>query len=282
MSELLKRVLVGLIGIPFALIVIYLGSYYFFGIILIISVISLLEFYKLVQAKGFSPLIIEGTLILIILESTVFSFFIVTDIFDRLGIFVIIIKLLLLIFLLIFGINLFTRKENAIVNISTTIGGLVFVLIPFLSLLAIRLSQNDMSDATSSYFVIAYFISIWVCDSAAYFIGKPFGKHKISPRISPKKSWEGGIAGLLTSILAFFLFGYFLKFPFNVIQLISFGLVIGIAGQLGDFLESSFKRDANVKDSSKLLSEHGGMLDRMDSIMFTAPAILLLLTWFLQ
>jgi phosphatidate cytidylyltransferase len=83
-------------------------------------------------------------------------------------------------------------------------------------------------------------------------------------------------------VFTFFLFGYFLKFPFNEYQLISFGLVIGIVGQFGDFLESSFKRDANVKDSSKLLSEHGGMLDRLDSIMFTAPAILILLTWFLM
>jgi phosphatidate cytidylyltransferase len=83
-------------------------------------------------------------------------------------------------------------------------------------------------------------------------------------------------------MFSFFILGYFFKLPFNVYELLAFGLVIGTLGQLGDFIESGLKRDVGVKDSSNLLSEHGGILDRFDSIMYTAPFVLILLQFFLN
>jgi len=110
----------------------------------------------------------------------------------------------------------------------------------------------------------------WASDTAAYFVGKTFGKTKIAPELSPKKTFEGTIGGILGSILVGYLFILF--YPFlDPVKMLVLGLLLGITAGLGDLLESTFKRQAGVKDSSKLIPGHGGILDRFDSAMFTAP-----------
>ena len=130
------------------------------------------------------------------------------------------------------------------------------------------------------FLVISILATIWICDSAAYFAGISFGKHKLFPRVSPKKSWEGAIFGfifaILTMILAHFLVLDFLSFN----EAIILGIIIGIVGQIGDLIESLIKRDAQVKDSSSLIPGHGGVLDRFDSLLYSAPVILLYLRFF--
>ena len=127
------------------------------------------------------------------------------------------------------------------------------------------------------FLIIFIFASIWICDSAAYYIGTAFGKHKLFPRVSPKKSWEGAIAGfvfaILTMIASKVIFLDFLSWN----STIGIGIIIGILGQIGDLIESLFKRDSGVKDSSGLIPGHGGIFDRFDSLIFSAPWILILL-----
>ena len=134
-------------------------------------------------------------------------------------------------------------------------------------------------DSVNMNFVLLIFISVWVTDSMAFIMGKRFGKKKIFPKVSPNKTWVGSISGLLFSIL-FLLLVYFnfndqphfhrRIWPnyFEISDIIFLGLITGFFSQLGDFLESYFKRKLDVKDSSKLLLGHGGFLDRFDS-MFT-------------
>lgn len=118
--------------------------------------------------------------------------------------------------------------------------------------------------------VLLLFSIIWIGDSAAYYVGRAFGKHRLAPKISPKKTVEGGIAGLVASMLAGAIGGvWFLGEPWLSVTLIAG--VTAIMGQIGDLAESALKRSAAVKDSSSILPGHGGILDRLDSLFFAAP-----------
>jgi phosphatidate cytidylyltransferase len=113
----------------------------------------------------------------------------------------------------------------------------------------------------------------WAGDSIAYYVGRRFGKHRLAPLVSPKKSWEGAIASVAGSVLFGVLYlGYFLK-TFPVWQVVLMAVVANVAGQFGDLAESAIKRGAGVKDSGNLLPGHGGMLDRVDSSLFALPVI---------
>jgi len=119
-------------------------------------------------------------------------------------------------------------------------------------------------------------ITIWICDTFAYTFGKRLGKHKLYEKVSPNKTIEGSIAGLLGAILTVIIVKIFNILPFSWSSVLLIGATIGIFGQIGDLVESWFKRDAGVKDSSALLPGHGGMLDRFDSLFFLSPIILIL------
>jgi len=126
--------------------------------------------------------------------------------------------------------------------------------------------------------IITMLGSIWVCDSAAYFIGRAIGKHKLFERISPKKTIEGAIAGFVFAILAFVGLGELFLAEIPVVHFIVGGSIVGVLGQYGDLAESMLKRDAGVKDSSNLLPGHGGALDRFDSILFVSPSYFIYLS----
>jgi phosphatidate cytidylyltransferase len=118
---------------------------------------------------------------------------------------------------------------------------------------------------------------IWVCDSAAYYIGSAFGKHKLFPRVSPNKSWEGAIAGFIFAVVTAVAAKYLLLDYLRTDQAVILGIIVGIFGQLGDLFESLLKRDAGVKDSSNLIPGHGGVLDRFDSLLVVSPLVYLYL-----
>lgn len=113
----------------------------------------------------------------------------------------------------------------------------------------------------------------WVGDIGAYYIGKPFGRHKLAPRVSPNKTWEGSIASVITSVAVggFYLTRFLPQVP--VLHVVALTAMANAAGQLGDLAESAMKRGAQVKDSGALLPGHGGMLDRVDSTLFALPVI---------
>ena len=113
----------------------------------------------------------------------------------------------------------------------------------------------------------------WVGDIGAYYVGRPFGKHKLAPRVSPKKSWEGSIASVFTSVAVGTLYLHYFIPAFPLPYAITLTVLANIAGQLGDLAESAMKRGAHVKDSGVLLPGHGGFLDRVDSTLFALPVI---------
>jgi phosphatidate cytidylyltransferase len=111
----------------------------------------------------------------------------------------------------------------------------------------------------------------WAADTTAYFVGRAIGKHPLAPHISPKKTWEGSLGGMIGSLAVAYAFSFWLHFP--LVHLLLMAVVGNIAGQMGDLLESAYKRSAGVKDSGGLLPGHGGMLDRIDALILCIPVI---------
>ncbi len=126
---------------------------------------------------------------------------------------------------------------------------------------------------TGSRLILALYIIVWFGDTAAYFVGSTFGRHKLAPRVSPKKSWEGAGGNLAGNLLGAWLMQATVCPEWSLLYALGMGLVLGIAGQLGDLVESTWKRSAGVKDSNVGVSipGHGGVLDRVDSLVFAAP-----------
>ena len=188
---------------------------------------------------------------------------------------------LVIIFLLSL-IELFRNKSSAILNISITLLGIFYIGLFSSSLIAIREFYPNINGLylRGGFIIISMFAAIWICDSAAFFLGTAFGKHKLFPRISPKKSWEGAISGLVFAVITMIVAKYLVLDFLSLISVIILGLIVGIVGQTGDLVESMLKRDANVKNSSNIIPGHGGIFDRFDSLLYTAPVVWLYLKYF--
>jgi phosphatidate cytidylyltransferase len=133
---------------------------------------------------------------------------------------------------------------------------------------AVRLHALGREGPRHLLFVL---VVIWASDTVAYFVGRGVGKHPFAPHLSPKKTWEGAIAGFAGSIAVAFAFAHFLTVPLTM--LLGAAAVGNVAGQVGDLLESAYKRSAGIKDSGSLLPGHGGILDRIDALILAIPVV---------
>jgi phosphatidate cytidylyltransferase len=266
-SKLSTRTIVAIIGMPLIIIVCLLGKVYFLIIPLGIGLISFYELTKMARNKHSYANLAVGWLIILLIIINEYKPFI------QLQILILISVGLLLLF------ELFRNKESAISNLGITLLGVFYIGFFSASLVDLREFYNDSAFTYSQggYLIISILISIWICDSAAYFIGTAFGKHKLMPRISPNKSWEGAIAGFIFSVITLIAAKELLLEFLEWRDIIAIGIIVGIAGQFGDLIESMIKRDSRVKDSSSIIPGHGGILDRFDSLLFTAPAVYLYL-----
>lgn len=167
------------------------------------------------------------------------------------------------VFLFIF--ELYSKRKNSIQALAFSALSLLYIAIPlgFVNYLVFSGDKGFYNYA----FLLALFVFIWVNDSFAYLVGSLFGKHRLFERISPKKSWEGFVGGVLFTIIAAFIFAQFYQ-DLSVIGWVGFACVVVVAGTFGDLLESLFKREIGVKDSGRFLPGHGGILDRFDSMLF--------------
>lgn len=269
-TEDFKRVIVAIIGIPIILISSYLGGYYFFFFVLVISLLSFYEFGLLVKNKGSNINFPLGGIIILLLLLNQYRNFIDLELIILLG------ALTLLV------IELFRNRGSAIFNLGSTFLGIFYIGFFSTSLIALRefYSSSALADNYGAYLIMSIFASIWIGDSAAYYGGINLGKHKLFPRVSPKKSWEGAIFGFIFSIGALILAKLILLDFLSWMNIIVIGIIVGTIGQVGDLVESLLKRDSEVKDSSSLIPGHGGFLDRFDSLLFCTPAIWIYLKYF--
>ena len=169
-------------------------------------------------------------------------------------------------------VELFLGRENPIANMGASLLSVMYTAFP-LSLMFILYCFGGR------YAVLSMFIFIWLNDTGAFCVGSMIGKHKLFPRVSPNKSWEGVWGGLAFCIIAGVLFTTLGAeyFGDNIIRYVIFGITASVLSTIGDLVESLFKRTAGVKDSGNLMPGHGGILDRIDSLLCVAPATLVLL-----
>lgn len=178
----------------------------------------------------------------------------------------------------LFVSELYTRNENAIHDWAYTMLSQMYIALPFSMINVLAFRQAPDGDIHYYYLLpLSVFIFLWTNDTGAYCSGSLLGKHKLFPRISPAKSWEGSIGGTLFVLIAAAVVGY-LESQSNalsgltIVQWLGLGLVVTVFGTWGDLVESLFKRTLGIKDSGNILPGHGGMLDRFDSSLMAIPA----------
>lgn len=266
-----KRTLVALIAIPFLLAVSYYGGIPFLLFSLLIGLVANYEFVKMGAVKEtFSNGIISSVMIILLVLNT---YYLVFDLYTLLIVFSAVSLL----------VELYRNKASAIYNLGSTFLGVFYIGLFSSSLVAIReFYQNPLEYDQGGLIIIAILFTIWICDSAAYFLGLAYGKHRLFLRVSPKKSWEGAIAGFVFSIIAMIAAKVIIIDFLSWVDVIAIGFIVGIIGQYGDLVESLIKRDAGVKDSSAIIPGHGGIFDRFDSLLFAAPFVFLYLKYLSQ
>jgi len=267
MSIKSNRSIVSTLGVPGILLFIWLGSIWFALFMVAVMLLALYEYYQIAKLKEANPIIWLGLLASLVIA----HFYYYQPTIEIIYIFSIVVAFVMVTLF----IELFSKKPNPTENFNITIGGILYIPLLVGSLIAIR--NFDTVNATN--FTFALFISVWICDSAAFVAGKKFGKKKIYPSASPNKTVVGSIAGLIFAFLTYIVMDKigFIKFDLDIIQITILSIISGIFGQAGDFAESLFKRDANVKDSGTLLLGHGGVLDRFDSLIIASPLVYIFL-----
>jgi len=195
------------------------------------------------------------------------------------------ISAILLCSILISGLFQLVRHkfDKAIENLSSLMFGLIYIALFFSFLILIREfpHKSGLEYRLGGMWIIFLFLCSWFSDILSYFIGSPFGKHKILPLVSPNKSWEGSFGGIAGALLAAFVSRSILLKEVPLFHLLCLAILISVFGQIGDFVESSFKRQVSLKDSSSIIPGHGGVLDRFDSLLFSAPLVYFYLTFVL-
>ncbi len=265
-SNLVLRVAVALVAIPLIVAISLIGKIPFLIFVLGIGVISFYEFSNMLKNKNsFTNRFVGYASVVVIILNEYFHFI------DYHILFVLVITILLF-------MELFRNRSSAINNLGSTLLGIFYIGFFSASVLDVREFYNSpFIYSQGGYLILSLLVSIWFCDSAAYFIGSAYGLHKLMPRVSPKKSWEGAVAGFIFAIIGMITAQALVLDFLSLTNAIVIGIIVGIFGQIGDLIESLIKRDANVKDSSSLIPGHGGIFDRFDSLLFASPIVYLYL-----
>jgi phosphatidate cytidylyltransferase len=263
-----KRYLGAVILSPLV-IVLFLGGVYLKFVLAIFSFMGIYEFYNIFSGRNIKPIKLVGYTITFFYYCLILSGMVELKWISLIFVVGLIINLTITVFF----------EEYNIVDASITYLGIFYVSIPF-SLIAL------ISDKIhGNYFVWIIFISCWVCDSLAYYSGRFFGKTKLIPKVSPKKTVEGAIGGLIGSIVAVTAFGFYIQNKgifIPIFNYVAIGLLGGVICQIGDLAASSIKRYAGAKDYSNIIPGHGGILDRFDSILFTSVLVYYYVTIILE
>lgn len=258
---LVYRVITAIIGIPLVLWLIWQGGSWLGGGILILALLGQWELKNILQHLGIKvSWLLAGPGVILVFFSMINH---------RLDYGI----TFLLLWTLLIAVISFPRIRWS--DLGAGFFGIVYVTVSLTYILLLREKDQGL------WLTALFFIANWLADSGAYFTGRALGKHPLAPVISPKKSIEGVFGGTVTAALVLAMLGPKLT-GFSYLFWAGFGIVISLGGQLGDLAESTLKRAAGVKDSSNIFPGHGGVLDRFDSIMFTAPLAYVLLDWFVR
>ncbi|MFS4416252.1 phosphatidate cytidylyltransferase [Maribacter sp. 2307ULW6-5] len=263
MREILRRGLTGAVYIILLLSAVFLSSDAFDFLFMTFGLACLYEYKRLVELRGYhifaAYLALWWAYIYLIQEKYLINLLMVATI---------IVDVFLLFYLFSKKKREFKKVEKFLIGLFYIGGGCIFLtMIPY------------KDDAFAKLLIMGIFVLIWVNDSFAYLVGKTLGRTKLYPAVSPKKTVEGTVGGYVFALVAAYIMGT-KEDLINPVQWMVLATVIVVMGSLGDLVESKFKRVAGVKDSGAILPGHGGMLDRLDSLVFAAPFAYLTLNIF--
>lgn len=248
------RIISAIVGLPLFLWIVYTGGDVLFGTSLLLSLVGTFEFYNAFRNKKMNAFYLTGYAFTVLYYFTLYMDF---------GIDVL--RFMIFAFVaLLMGIGVFSKRHNFI-DVLVTIGGFLYVTFFFSHVYMV--SRID-----HAFFIWLIFILAWVTDTAAYFTGYFFGNRKLIPDVSPKKTVEGAIGGVVGTILVTVAYTFILNREFLVYS-VFLGLLGGVFSQIGDLMASKIKRFVDIKDFGHLMPGHGGVLDRFDSILITAPLV---------
>jgi phosphatidate cytidylyltransferase len=254
MNQLVSRVLVALVGLPVVLLIVWAGGWWLFALAAVAALLALHEYALMIRTLR--PVILAayaGSILAILgahlggLDWTIAGF----------------LSTMVLAFLLHW---IATTRQSATVAIASTVLGTGWIGLCLAHLLLLRDISSNGELAT-----FTVLLAVWAGDIGAFFAGRMIGRHKLAPALSPGKTWEGFLFGTASTIFVTFVALYKQDY-LSIGESLLLGLVIAVAAPLGDLFESAIKRDMEVKDSGRLLAAHGGVLDRIDSLLFAVVA----------
>lgn len=274
LKTLATRSLTAVVFVAVLLSCIFYNYLSFAALFFVVSVWGLFEFYRLAEKLGAKPYKIIG----LTTGAFLFCLAALANVSSEiswlsLSLFPVFLVLLFTIFI----IALFDKQPNTFLNITYTITGIIYSVIPFSILLFIscldKTNLNQLDIAPYNYhYVLGIILLIWSCDVFAYLVGSLIGKHKLYERISPGKTWEGSIGATILTVGSAILISLWFH-ELAMVHWIVISLIVCVFGTIGDLVESMLKRQAGVKDSGKIMPGHGGILDRFDSLLFVAPFV---------
>ena len=298
-SELARRVAFGVVAAPIAVAIVLYGGAPLAALIAIASALAAWEFFRMARAAGLTPLDDTGIVIAGLIPLAVHARFLhLYEPDQSIGV----LSLAAMGTLLVLALAIWLRgvAGKPIGAVSATVFGAAYTggMLSFaygiryhdyaFAPAAVSLGGWNFSIASGGLLLLIPLLATWASDTGAYAVGRTLGRHKLIPSVSPGKTIEGTVGGLLASVLVAWAIGRWLlrpaahlDFRWSPLGVILFGVAVSVAAQIGDIAESLLKRDAGVKDSSTLIPGHGGVLDRVDSLLFVVPGSYVLFGWLL-
>jgi len=256
-----QRIVTGVLAGAFFIAVTFIGGTIYTALLILLSLIGLFEYSKMNGLKWNSPIHITASLGLLAL---IFPF-------GQLGLaWLSPFAVIWLFMFLLLAITVLSKNKYTLDHIALMFIGTVYIGIGFSSMIDVRMIQGN-----GLLWSFLAFCAIWASDIGAYFFGRAFGKRKLWPLISPNKTIEGAIGGVISSVAIAIVFSLFANDIIELWRAILIGLTAAVAGQLGDLIQSAYKRIRGIKDMGNLLPGHGGVIDRCDSWIIVFPILIL-------
>jgi phosphatidate cytidylyltransferase len=274
-SELTRRIIFAVIAAPASIAVIYFGDWALASVLSVLAALAAWELFRIARETGSLPVAPAGIALAALLPVAVHG--------QRLGVYTLSLTAIVAMILVLFASTIWLRGHSGRPLSSTAITafGVMYAGL-FAYIYAVRYHKYAVGAAAGTVLVMLPIFLTWATDIGAYVFGRTFGRKKLIPAVSPGKTVEGAVGGLALTIVMCLLYVRFILMPYAQLGLtfqgaVLFAIVVSVAAQTGDLAESLLKREAGIKDSSRIIPGHGGILDRFDSLLFVMPVAFLLL-----